>query len=680
MYFPRLVFSTVGAVLATAVAADAQSVRPGWGATPYHDAAGTGVTFRVWAPNATNVTVPGQFNGWSTTASPLGKEGTNGVWSADLAGVMAGQEYKYFLNGSLWKRDPRGRKVVSSIDNSIVYDPGAFDWGGDGFSPPALEDLVIYELHIGSFYDPNPGDAQPGRFTDAINRLDYLKQLGVNAVEVLPVAEFPGLNSWGYNPADPFAVENAAYGGPDGFKAFVKACHARGLAVLLDVVHNHYGPSELDLWNFDGFTGGGSGGGIYFYQDAGICCTVYGPRPNYSRQPVRDYIQDNFKLWLDEYHVDGFRWDTPGLMLHATNGYVPEAAALIQQINTLISTGYPGKISIAEDEMGLGFNSTWDTTFPAVITGQLTPAADTNRDMNVIANAITNNTRFHVQAGLNRVVFLESHDVVGDLNNGVRLPTAIDGANPASYRARKLSTLGTTLAFTIPGVPMIFQGAEMLENLPFSDSRPVDWSKTNTFSGIVRLNRELIRLRRDLDGLTPGLKGGQCGILQLDQTNQLLAYRRWSDGAETQDAVVVANFANTTRTNYVLTFPRAGNWHVYFDSDSTVFGSDHGGVGQSLVTATGSPALGHLAIGPYSALIFSQMPGSGLSVSSTNGAVAVSWPAVYGGWVLEMCPTLTGDPALWAAIPAAVYLTNATGIVFLTNPASGSAYYRLRRP
>ena len=478
----------------------AQSSRPGWGSTPYHDALGTGVTFRVWAPNASSVYVPGQFNNWSTTATRLTQELTNGVgngvWSVDVAAAAPGQQYKYYINysgGSAWRHDPRARKVVSSSTgsggNDIIYDPTVFNWTGDTLTLPALEDLVVYELHLGTFYDPRSGG--PGLFTDAINKLGYLQALGVNAVEVLPIAEFPGQYSWGYNPADLYAASNYGYGGPDGFKTFVKACHARGIAVLLDVVHNHYGPTDLDLWNFDGWTGGGNGGGIYFYQDTTLCCTSYGSRPSYSRQPVRDFILQNFQMWLDEYRVDGFRWDTPGLMMNANGTYIPEAASLITEINAMMRSNYPGRINIAEDVTGYGFDSTWDTSFCYYITPQLAATGDASRDMGAIAYALTNNTRFNVPAGLNRAVFLESHDVVGDLNSGVRLVTSIDTNTPNSYRARKLSTLGAALTFTAPGVPMVFQGQDMLENLPFSDTRPVDWSKTNTYASTVRLYHDL---------------------------------------------------------------------------------------------------------------------------------------------------------------------------------------------
>src|SRR5271157_1448745 len=189
---PRPLFPILCATFVIATAASAQSSRPGWGSTPYSN----GVTFRVWAPNATSVYVPGVFNGWSTNATPLGKELSNsvwtGVWSADVPIASTGQQYKYFINytnGNVWRHDPRTRFVVQAGsapgDNDIIYDPAAFNWTGDIPVQPPLQDLVVYELHVGDFYDPRPG--QPGRFLDATNKLGYLQSLGVSAVEVMPI-------------------------------------------------------------------------------------------------------------------------------------------------------------------------------------------------------------------------------------------------------------------------------------------------------------------------------------------------------------------------------------------------------------------------------------------------------------------------------------------------------------
>jgi 1,4-alpha-glucan branching enzyme len=617
--FPKIMKSSAALLFAVATltfTAAAQSSRPGWGATPYHDVSGTGVTFRVWAPRATSVYLPGQFNSWSTSATRLTQELTNGavdgVWSADVAAATNGQPYLYYLNGNLYQQDPRARRVTyagsGSGNNSIIYDPNAFNWAGDNFTNPPLSDLFIYELHMGTF----PSSSTPSRFVAATNKLDYLKSLGVNAVELMPIAEFGNTGaSWGYDPAQPFAADNNQYGGPDGLKTFVKACHTRGLAVLLDIVHNHYGPSLLDMWNFDGYSGGGplGGGGIYFYEsNTNLQITPYGDtRPNFSSNQVCSFIQDNFTMWLSEYHVDGFRWDTPNLMMHDNlNNYIPAAGDLINAINAMIHTNYTGKISIAEDVYNyLGFDSAWDTSYPYYFTPVLTAATDASRDMNIIANSVPFNVRYGGAAGFGRVAFLESHDVVGDLNSGVRLVTAVDSTTPNSYKARKLSTLGAIVTLTAPGVPMIFQGQEMLENQAFDSSLLVDWTKTNTYSGIVQLYRDLITARRNLNGDTPALEGDQCNMYQVDNVNKLVAFQRWQSAAPNQSVVVIANFAKTTNVNYSLNFPTAGNWYVHLNSDSTNYGADYSNLGSVVVTATGSPARASITIGPYSALILS---------------------------------------------------------------------------
>ena len=266
------------------LAVRAQSERPGWGATPYADGSGTGVTFRVWAPNASSVCVFGSFNAWNSNSLPLVREvpTTNGIWSLDVPTARAGDEYLYSINHSQRRRDPRARQVVHSGPGGtgIVYDPTAYSWNSRVRVPPPFDALVLYEMHVGTFNHPNPTEHGVGTFFQAAEKLDHVAAMGFNAIQLMPVAEFAGNNSWGYNPSDPFAVESA-YGGPDAFKSFVDACHARNLSVILDVVHNHYGSSDLEhsLWEFDGWTGP-SGGGIYFAQDPAKAQTPWGPRPD----------------------------------------------------------------------------------------------------------------------------------------------------------------------------------------------------------------------------------------------------------------------------------------------------------------------------------------------------------------------------------------------------------------
>jgi len=689
----------VCAVLSLATMVPAQSSRPGWGSTPYQDTSGTGVTFRVWAPNATSVYVPGTFNNWSTTATPLVQEQTNGavdgIWSADVAGVTNLSQYKYYINNPYvsnnWKHDPRSRWVTAAGSapgaNDIVYDPTAFNWNGDSLTPPALNDLFVYELHMGTF----PSSSVPSRFIAATNELDYLKSLGVNAVELMPIAEFGNSgNSWGYDPAQIFAADNSQYGGPDGLKTFVQACHARGIAVLLDVVHNHYGPNLLDMWNFDGWAGSNSigGGGIYFYQsNVNFQITAWGDtRPNVSSNQVANFIQDNFTMWLSECHVDGFRWDSVGTLTHGNDGtYIPVAGNLVNSINTMIHSSYPGKISIAEDVYNYwGFDSAWDTGYPYTVTPVLTNTVDASRNMTTIANAVLYNVNYGGTASYKRVAYLESHDVVGDLNGSthVRLVTAIDPVTPNSYRARKLSTLGAAVTLTAPGVPMIFQGQEMLENQQFDSGRNVDWTKTNTYSYIVQFYRDLIGARRDLKGYTPGLEGDQCSVFLVDNVSKLVAFSRWSSAAPNENVVVIANFSTNILNNYNLNFPSAGNWYVQFNSDSTNYGPDYGNIGSSVVTASGSPATASITIGPYSALILSQVPNVSptLTITQTNDIATISWLNSYSGWVLDSSVTLAGNPPPWNQVSPSQYQTNSTTVYINAIPSGSATFYRLRKP
>ncbi len=646
------------------------------GSTPYADVLGTGVTFRVWAPNVTNVAVPGSFNGWITTANFLVKEGSSGLWSGDIPAARAGDQYKYILNKSIWKRDPRGRKVVNSADNTIIYDPNAFNWAGDTRQAVNQSELVIYEMHVGAFYDPTPGSGGMGKFTDAIQKLDYLAALGINAVELMPVAEFPGDISWGYNPADPYAVENIGYGGPDGLKSFVKAAHARGIRVLLDVVHNHYGPSDLDLWGFDN----GATPGIYFYSAAGICCTTWGQRPNYASEGVRSYIIDNFKMWMDECHIDGFRWDSVGGMRYYDPGHVniPEADSLIQYINnTEIHANRPGVISIAEDQsFGQGFDGEWGAGFGDLLIGQVVAANDADRSMSTLWNAM-NGTGFF------RVAYCETHDLVGNLNGpgAQRLPARIQPATPTGYYARKRSMLAAAVLMTMPATPMLFMGQEMLETAQFSDTIPLDWTHATNYAGVVNFYRDLIHLRRNLDGVSLGLTGPNVTshVVRDDSPWKLLAFHRWGAGADDQ-VMVIMNFTANNIPSYVINgWPADGNWYVNLNSDSTNYSSDFGNNGSEVVNVSGGS--GQVAVGPYSVLVLSRqaLPGSVLEftdIQVAGGNVTLHW--IGGQSARQVVQQASAPTGVWNPIFTNNPPTSITNTLTIPLPSGTAAFFRIQ--
>ena len=248
----------------SAVAVQKNPIHPTTKATgmgPIHTE--SGVAFRVWAPNAESVNVVGTFNDWDAATNPMEAE-DGGNWYAEVEGAKVGDEYKYEIrNGDqVFRRvDPRVRQVTNSVGNGVVHDPH-FDWEGDDFQIANWNELVIYEMHVGTFY--REGE-EVGDLDSLQKKFKHLQKLGVNALQIMPIVEFAGDLSWGYNPAHVFAIESA-YGGPLAFKRFVKEAHRHGFAVILDVVYNHFGPSDLDLWRFDGWSENEKGG-IYFYND-----------------------------------------------------------------------------------------------------------------------------------------------------------------------------------------------------------------------------------------------------------------------------------------------------------------------------------------------------------------------------------------------------------------------------
>ncbi len=589
--------------------------REGMGAIPHDEG---GVAFRVWAPHATAVSVVGTFNDWDKARHPMAHE-ADGYWSADVPGARVGHEYRYAITGAegeVTKIDPYAREVTNSVGNGVVHDPH-FDWQGDRFAIPDWNELVIYELHTGTFNDPDPGDDLPGQFKDITGRFEHLKKLGVNCLQIMPVAEFAGDRSWGYNPAHVFAVESA-YGGPKGFKEFVREAHRHGFAVILDVVYNHFGPSDLDLWRFDGWSEHG-GGGIYFYNDWRRETPWGDTRPDYGRREVRQFIRDNALMWVEDYHVDGLRMDMT-LYIRSVRAdgepNLPDGWSLVQWVNHEIHSRHPRTITIAEDlqdsewltktpaEGGAGFSCQWDARFVHPVREAVITPADEHRSMRSLAAAIT--TAYNGNP-FQRVVYTESHDEVA--NGKARVPQEIHGDDPTGWFAQKRSTLGAALVFTAPGIPMLFQGQEFLEGEWFRDTVPVDWDRRDEFRGLVRLYRDLISLRLNKQGLSKGLTGQFVHVTHVHDDMNVIAFRRWYDGGPGDEVVVVCNFHREPRDDYFIGFPAAGAWQLLLNSDGKGYSAEFGGHPSQDVVAEpgdydGLPAKAAVNLGPYSVLVY----------------------------------------------------------------------------
>jgi 1,4-alpha-glucan branching enzyme len=579
-----------------------------------------GVHFSVWAPHAQAVSVVGDFNGWGRDATPLAPSPA-GVWSGVDGAARAGGHYRYeLLTAEGWRSriDPRAREVTHSMGDGIVHDPAAFDWDGDVPVVHPWHDVVIYEMHVGTV-GRKPDSPQPATFDQAIGVLDHLARLGVTCVQLMPVAEFAGDLSWGYNPACPFAVENA-YGGPDALKRFVKEAHRRRLGVIIDVVYNHFGPDDLHLWRFDGW-GEDEGGGIYFYNDHRAETPWGRTRPDYGRSEVRHFIRDNAVMWLEEYHADGLRFDmTPYMRTVSGQGSeeLPDGWSLMQWVNTEIQQLRPGALTIAEDlqdndwltkpvaEGGAGFGAQWDARFVHPVRQTVVAALDEHRSMHEVAAAVG------LPGGgdaFTRVVYSESHDEVA--NGKARVPHEIAAGDPGSWHAQKRSTLAATLVFTAPGIPMLFQGQEFLQGGWFRDDSALDWHQADQYRGIVRLYRDLIAARRNLRGESGGLRGHGHRVFHVDEANNVVAYERWSSDDEQDAVIVIVNLSHVTHDGYALGFPAPGEWRVFLNTDARCYSPGFDGRGPAGVVAVAEPrhpmaATARLQLPGYTALLLTR--------------------------------------------------------------------------
>lgn len=591
---------------ATRTATPTADAAPGMGALPLHP----GFAFRVWAPHATAVHVTGSFNDWSEDASPLLPE-ADGYWYGEHRGAAVGDEYRFVIDGPagrLWRVDPYAAAVTNSIGNGILTDLGAAP--DDGFQTPAWSDMVIYEMHLGTFHAPE-GD---GNFITAAQRLQHLADLGVNAVQIMPAAEFAGDTSWGYNPAHIFAVESA-YGGPEGLRHFVAEAHKAGIAVILDVVYNHFGPSDLDLWQFDGWSENGKGG-IYFYNDWRSATPWGDTRPDYGRDAVRQFIRDNALFWLRSYGLDGLRFDMTLYVRNASGNEgdpgheLPDGWSLMQWVNRDIAADFPGKITIAEDlrllgamtapveDGGAGFGAQWDAGFVHPVRAVLTAAEDDARDLPALIAALTGGGADPFQ----RVIYTESHDEVA--NGKARIPHEIGGDRQDHWHAQKRSTLGAAMVLTSAGIPMLFQGQEFLQGDWFDDTVPLDWARRDSFRGIVRLYRDLIALRRNRDGHSAGLSGRQTEVLLADDDRKLLVIRRFHDDGD-PGVIVALNLRTEAAHDIDIPLPHAGAWRLALNTDWAGYSADFDDFHSAdLHVEDSAPLRGRFAIGPYSALVY----------------------------------------------------------------------------
>ncbi|HEV7862127.1 MAG TPA: malto-oligosyltrehalose trehalohydrolase [Acidimicrobiia bacterium] len=425
--------------------------------------------FAVWAPKATervDLVLRGSGRREAMTL------GAGGWWAVDVPEAGPGTDYAFSLDGGPAFPDPRSAFQPEGVHGpSRIVDHGAFPWTDDLWRGPApLPGALIYEAHIGTF-------TPEGTFDAAIERLPHLVDLGVTHLELLPVAEFPGVRGWGYDGVALFAPHHA-YGGPDGLKRLIDAAHAAGLGVIIDVVYNHLGPDGNYLGAY----------GPYF---TGRYNTPWGEAVNYDdagSDEVRDFVGDNACMWLDEYHADGLRLDAVHAIFDTSAVHILEDLA--RRVATLQARLGRSKVLIAESDLndpklvrppeagGYGMDAAWSDDFHhalhSALTGETSGYYEDFGGLDPLGRALE---RGYVYAGdhsphrgrrhgrpltgipANRLLgYLQNHDPVGNRAAGER--------SSALMSTGRLH-IAAALVLGAPFVPMLFQGEEWGASAPF---------------------------------------------------------------------------------------------------------------------------------------------------------------------------------------------------------------------
>ena len=562
----------------------------------------------IWAPEHDRV--------WLHLLSPDDRlvaleRGAGGVHAATIEGLAPGARYRFRL-GSREVADPASRLQPLGVHGpSEAFDP-AREWQDAGFRAAPLAELVIYEIHVGTFSDQ-------GTFDGVVPHLDELARLGVNAIELMPVAEFPGGRNWGYDGVFPFAVQST-YGGPRGLADLVEACHLRGLAVILDVVHNHLGPE------------GQAHGQVAPYFREGVS-TAWGPAPDFDEPEVRRHFIESALYLARDFHLDGLRVDAIHAILDGSDPpFLRQLAGALHRLDRPV-------VVIAESDLnqahvvrsgergGLGFDAQWADDFHhalhTLLTGERSGYYADFGELGHLARAIANGwvyTGDHSAvrgrphgsetAGLPGeafVVCVQNHDQIGNRVQGERLGWLAGAAG---------ERLAAVLLLTAPFVPLLFMGQEDGETAPFlyftSHSDPdliagmrrgraaeftafgwdpaalPDPQDPDSFarSRLVRrpgplreLYQRLLELRRRHPALRRADRERTAVELVRDE---ILLVHRWSQGGE--HALVAACFAERPAS---IELPGDRRWTIALDT----------------VQARGGPVSGPLALAPRSAVV-----------------------------------------------------------------------------
>lgn len=580
-----------------------------------------GVYFAVWAPNARNVSVVGDFNDWDGREHPMRLRG-NGIWELFIPELKVGDIYKYEINNQqghiFLKSDPYGfQQQVRPHTASIITDLDAYQWQDENWLQqrrnldPQEQPISIYEVHLGSWLHtsadtpPETGETvrvskkPEGRFLTyrelADQLIPYVKELGFTHIEVLPVAEHPYDGSWGYQVSGYYAP-TSRYGSPEDFMHFVDQCHQNGIGVIMDWVPGHFPKDRHGLARFDGTP-------LYEHPDSrqgehkGWGTYVF----DYARNEVRNFLVSNALFWCEKYHIDGIRVDAVTSMLYrnydrAPGEWIPnkyggqenlEAVEFLQQLNTLLFGYYPGILSIAEESTawplvsrptylgGLGFNFKWNMGWMHDMLDYFsTNVADRCYHHNYITFSI-------MYAFSENFMLALSHDEV--VHGKGSLYQKMPGE-----QWQKFANLRCLFGymFTHPGKKTLFMGMEFGQIREWNVWADLDWQLLEQpahlqlkqyISDLTHLYQSEIALYHQ-DFSNEGFEWIDCN----DSTNSVVAFLRKAKNAE-EFIVTACNFTPQPQHNYWVGVPEAGSYQELFNSDAVTYGgSGIGNLGQKV--------------------------------------------------------------------------------------------------
>jgi 1,4-alpha-glucan branching enzyme len=529
--------------------------------------------------------------------------------------------YMFFVEGAGgrgWKRDPFARELATTTADPdwvcVVRDAASYPWHDSGWRPPAFSDLVIYQLHTGTWWarDEAANDARAtrgGTFLDVADKLEHLVSLGVNAIQLLPIQEFETSTSMGYNGTDMFSPEleycvtsdelpwrldqvNAALAslgqreltavqlapGINQLKCLVDLCHLRGVAVILDQVYNHaFGHDDRGsfddrtIWFYDRQEFGDDNRSLYFTNQTWI-----GPVFAYWNDWVSQFLIDNARFYIDECHVDGARYDeVSAISNHGGDDFCRRLTETVRATN-------PAAIQIAEywngdraravqpPPGGLGFDAELADGLRDAVRG-LVQQASFGISAPLDFAAVCDGLLATVGDSWRLNQCLENHDLTYAGHGGAaRVPLLASPQDRRNWYARSRSRAATCLLMTAPGIPTLFMGEEFLEDKNWSDDRAAGgliWWEG--LAGTDSSMRDFLRFCSDLIAVRhaePALRTGSIRVSRAENFERVLAMHRWIEG-EGRDVVVVVSFDELPKHGYRIGLPSPGDWREAFNSD-----------------------------------------------------------------------------------------------------------------